>query len=172
MEDRSTRNGDRHGQEPEKEGVPRRTVLGWLVGIINVGVATAIIGPTLGFIAAPLTRKRPPGIWVPVLEENELADGETKSVSFQLQVQDGYMTSERKYSAYIYRKGSKVVAYDPSCPHLGCHVEFKDRKKRYVCPCHGGVFDEEGERISGPPPRGLTKLAAKVDKGRIWVYKV
>ena len=96
----------------------------------------------------------------------------TKSVSYTLDVIDGYMTAQRTFSTFIYRKGAKVIAYDPSCPHLGCHVEYKEKKKRYVCPCHGGVFDEEGNRLSGPPPRGLTKVAAKEEAGRIWVYKV
>jgi Rieske Fe-S protein len=162
----------KNGIGPAENRVPRRKLLGWLVGIINIGVIGAIIAPTMGFIAAPLKRKREPGIWVPVLDAVDLADGETKSVSYTLDVVDGYMTAKRTFSTFVYRKGSRVVAYDPSCPHLGCHVEFKDKKKRYVCPCHGGVFDEDGNRLSGPPPRGLTKVAAKVESGRIWVYKV
>jgi len=161
-----------NGAKPESEGVPRRRLLGWLVGIINVGVFTAIIAPTLGFIGGPLKRKREPGIWVPVLDEARLKDGETKAVTYAIEVEDGYMMSKRKYSIYLHRKGRKVVAYDPSCPHLGCHVEFKERKKRFICPCHGGIFDEEGNVLSGPPPRGLTRIATKVEGGRIWVYKV
>lgn len=170
METLESRNGAR-GNEVEAENISRRKLLGWLVGIINFSVAAAIIGPTLGFIGAPLKRKKEIGIWVPVLDERELKDGQTRAVSYQLDVKDGYMMTKRRYSVYLHRKGDKVVAYDPSCPHLGCHVEFKERKKRYVCPCHGGVFDEEGNRVSGPPPRGLTKIATKVENGRIWVYK-
>lgn len=161
-----------NGAGPESHPVPRRKVLGWLVGIINVGVIGAIVAPTLGFMAAPLKRKKEPGVWIPVLDAGELQDGQTKSVSYTLDVIDGYMTAKRTFSTFVYRKGSKVIAYDPSCPHLGCHVEYKEKKKRYVCPCHGGVFDEEGNRLSGPPPRGLTKVVAKEEAGRIWVYKV
>jgi Rieske Fe-S protein len=165
-------NESRNGTQPEPAHVSRRKLLGWLVGIINFGVASAIVGPTLGFIGAPLKRKKENAIWIPVLKEEELAEGATCSVNYQLDVEDGYMTSPRTYSVYLHRKGGKVFAYDPSCPHLGCHVEFKARKKRYVCPCHGGVFDEDGNRVSGPPPRGLTQIATKVEGGRLWVRKV
>ena len=81
------------------------------------------------------------------------------------------MEATRSYSIFLFRRGDRVIAYDPSCPHLGCHVEFKPRKKRFVCPCHGGVFDQEGERVSGPPPRGLSKVAARVENGKVLVRK-
>lgn len=164
------------GQETENTNgtgaVPRRKLLGWLVGVINVGVLGAVIAPTLAFLAAPLKDKKPKGVWVPVMDESELKDGETRSVTYRLDVPDGYMISPRDYSVYVSRKGRRLAAFDPTCPHLGCHVEFKDRKKRFVCPCHGGMFDDEGERVSGPPPRGLTKVAVKTDGGKIWIYKV
>lgn len=167
MEPDATRNG----AAPEAADVPRRKLLGWLVGIINAGVFAAILGPVAGFIGWPLKQKKEPGRWVSILDDRELRDGETKFVTYQIEVQDGYMMAQRKYSVFLNRKGNRVYAYDPTCPHLGCHVEYKDRKKRYICPCHGGVFDEDGNRISGPPPRGLTKIATKVEDGKIWVYK-
>lgn len=159
-------------QEALGADVPRRKVLGWAVGIINLGVFAAVIGPVLGFVTGPLRAKRREGQWIAVLPETDLADGQTKAVTYGVQVLDGYMTANRNYSAYLFRKGSKVVAYDPSCPHLGCRVEFKERKKRYICPCHGGVFDEEGNVLSGPPPKGLSTLGTKIEGGKIWVYRV
>jgi phenylpropionate dioxygenase-like ring-hydroxylating dioxygenase large terminal subunit len=39
-----------------------------------------------------------------------------------------------------------------------------------MCPCHGGVFNSDGEHVSGPPPRGLDPLAEfKVLNGHLWV---
>ncbi len=165
---------NKHEREmcPACHRVPRRTVLGMLVGLINGTVALAIIGPTLGFIASPIKRRQNRGTWVDVLGVDDLKDGETRSVEYSLQVQDGYMKASRTYSAFLHRKGDTVVAFDPTCPHLGCHVQFKDRKRRYVCPCHGGVFDEDGKHLSGPPPRGLTQLSTKIENGRVWLYKV
>jgi menaquinol-cytochrome c reductase iron-sulfur subunit len=142
-----------------------------MVGIINLGVAAALAGPVAGFVAGPLFRRKQRGTWVPVLADADLIEGATQSVTYTLDVQDGYMTSPRRYSAFVMRQNGKVTALDPSCPHLGCHVEFKERKQRFICPCHGGVFSADGERVSGPPPRGLSRIAAKVEDGRIWLYR-
>ena len=27
----------------------------------------------------------------------------------------------------------------------------------FICPCHGGSYDQEGNRIAGPPVRGLDR---------------
>lgn len=156
---------------PRENQVPRRKALGWLVALINVGVVAAVTGPVARFVAWPMFRKKEPGKWVPVMADADLPQGATRSVTFTVDVRDGYMESARKYSAFVTRGANGVVAFDPTCPHLGCHVEFKERKQRYVCPCHGGAFAADGSRISGPPPTGLTKIATRVQDGQIWLYK-
>jgi Rieske Fe-S protein len=37
----------------------------------------------------------------------------------------------------------------------------------YGCPCHGGQYDPEGNRIAGPPVRALDRYAFEVDNGRL-----
>jgi Rieske Fe-S protein len=160
-------------QISQQTGSPtRRRVLGWLVGIINLGVIGGVIAPVLGFISSP-ARKRPgQREWIPVLDEQALAPGEVRSVTYRRMVKDGYMTAEHRYSVYLYRKtDGSVLAIDPTCPHLGCRVEYKARKSRYVCPCHGGVFDSDGNLVSGPPPTGLTRLPTRVAEGKIWIQR-
>jgi len=36
-----------------------------------------------------------------------------------------------------------------------------------VCPCHDGVFAEDGSVVSGPPPRPLDTLSAEVVDGTL-----
>lgn len=155
-----------------KNEVPRRRLLEWVVGVINVGVFAAILGPTVGFILSPLKRGKEKGVWVPVLDANELQDGETKRLIYELEQKDGYMKTMQKYVLFIMRKGSTIYALDPVCPHLGCLVAFKEREQEYVCPCHGGTFNAEGKYISGPPPHGLTRYPTKIKNSKIWIYKV
>lgn len=159
-------------EEIELESPTRRKVLGWLVGAINAGVGVALAAPTLGFIASPLRQKQDKGEWVAVASDGEIEDGQTRIVAWQMEIEDGYTRTKRNYSAFVRRSGDAYTAFDPSCPHLGCHVEYKEKKKRYVCPCHGGVFDDSGNVISGPPPHGLAKIDVKVEGGHIWLYKV
>lgn len=155
----------------DAETPTRRHVMGGLIGLINAGLAAAIAVPAVAFLLDPLRQKRAEGTWIAVLDEGALADGETRYVTFEMLVDDGYMKSVRNASVYVTRKGRRLTAFDPSCPHLGCHVEYRARKDRFICPCHGGVFDSDGERVSGPPPRGLTKVPLKAEGGRIWVRK-
>jgi Rieske Fe-S protein len=37
-------------------------------------------------------------------------------------------------------------------------VQWKDETRRYVCPCHNGVFDESGEVVGGPPLAALRRI--------------
>ena len=41
------------------------------------------------------------------------------------------------------------------CTHLGCRVRWVSGQEEFFCPCHDGVFDIDGNVVSGPPPRPL-----------------
>ena len=148
----------------------RRKFLGWLIGLFNAAVGIAVIGPVIGFVAAPLATKLK-GKWVAVIDEKELKVGGTMDVSYALTVKDGYRTVNRRYNIFLRRYEDRVAAFDPACTHLGCRVEYQQDKRRYFCPCHGGVFNEDGEVVSGPPPKPLEQHPAKVEDGQIWIYR-
>ena len=47
-------------------------------------------------------------------------------------------------------------------------VEFKSvTPAGYGCPCHGGQYDPEGNRIAGPPVRALDRYAFEINHGRL-----
>jgi Rieske Fe-S protein len=51
-----------------------------------------------------------------------------------------------------------------NCAHLGCPVEWFQESGLFLCPCHGGVYYADGERASGPPPRGLYRCVYGVTR--------
>ena len=53
--------------------------------------------------------------------------------------------------ALVTNTGVEVVALSNICPHLGCKVHWEVRNQRFFCPCHGGVFDNDGVATAGPP---------------------
>ncbi len=61
----------------------------------------------------------------------------------------------------------KVFAVN--CAHLGCPVSWFPQSGLFMCPCHGGVYYANGDRASGPPPRGLFRYAAKVEGGKLLI---
>lgn len=57
-----------------------------------------------------------------------------------------------------------------NCAHLGCPVRWFAQSRLFMCPCHGGVYYEDGSRASGPPPRGLYEYSFEVKNDRLFVY--
>lgn len=62
-----------------------------------------------------------------------------------------------------------VTAFSTACPHLGCAVDWVEARDCFACPCHDGVFEKGGARVSGPAPRGLDRLECRVENGRVLV---
>jgi Rieske Fe-S protein len=75
------------------------------------------------------------------------------------------------------------------CAHLGCPVEpnglpatkdtthYKDvtmipvTPSGFGCPCHGGQYDSEGNRIAGPPVRALDRYSFSIIDEHVFVGK-
>lgn len=51
------------------------------------------------------------------------------------------------------------------CTHFGCPLAWDETRRRHVCPCHGGEFDDEGRPVAGPPNRPLAEVPVKVLAG-------
>lgn len=44
------------------------------------------------------------------------------------------------------------------CTHLGCLPRWVDTNNRFECPCHGSMFEGNGDYILGPAPRGMDRF--------------
>jgi len=74
------------------------------------------------------------------------------------------------------------------CAHLGCPVQpngpLDEANKRkngdvvliptisiagFGCPCHGGQYDTEGNRTSGPPVRALDRYSYSIRNGNLYI---
>ncbi len=150
--------------------ISRRKAMAWSIGVINLAVFGAVFGPVLGFLGSPL-RARSKKEWVSVCGLDDLEPGKTKEVTYVVRVKDGYTMADHRYALYLKRDGDEVVAIDPACTHLGCKVQYQEKQARYLCPCHGGVFDTEGNVVSGPPPKALIRHAVEVRDGQVFVQR-
>jgi len=56
---------------------------------------------------------------------------------------------------YVIHNHDGVMALYWRCVHLGCTVPWKENGHRFHCPCHGSIYDYDGQRVSGPAPRSL-----------------
>jgi cytochrome b6-f complex iron-sulfur subunit len=55
----------------------------------------------------------------------------------------------------IRTSSSTFAAFSDTCTHAGCSVSYSSSSKQFLCPCHGGVFDSNGNVVSGPPTSAL-----------------
>jgi cytochrome b6-f complex iron-sulfur subunit len=58
----------------------------------------------------------------------------------------------------VVRTESGVTARSLLCTHQGCNVRWIEEKNIYLCPCHEGKFNAEGQPIYGPPRESLRWL--------------
>ena len=148
----------------------RRTFFHWLTYAAS-GIAAVILGvPLVAFLFGALRKKEEK--WVPLGPVKNFPEGQTRLVTFDnpipiSQPWDGITAHTGVFVCYLGKDSNKkdqfrVLAVN--CAHLGCPVSWFPRSGLFMCPCHGGVYYENGERASGPPPRGLFPCVWRVNK--------
>jgi len=73
------------------------------------------------------------------------------------------------HEAIIVPTAEGYRALSTTCTHLGCHVYWEPENHRFFCPCHEGVFDINGNVVSGPPPAPLRQYRVEEESGAIYV---
>lgn len=67
----------------------------------------------------------------------------------------------------VMRSGDGVTARSLRCTHWGCVVRWREAERAYVCPCHAGRYDSDGNVLEGPPPLPLRAVPAIVSGDRV-----
>ena len=144
---------------------------GFLVRVIQT--VHAGIGATLAFIvggavvAPSFTRREP--LWLPAGTMPQLDEGVPAPVTLRVARADGASEVVDRRVVYLVRRGAAVRALDSTCTHLGCRTRFNAESRRIECPCHGGVYDTDGNVVSGPPPSPLASIPTRIEHDRILV---
>jgi menaquinol-cytochrome c reductase iron-sulfur subunit len=140
----------------------RRSFLGLLVKIGGALIAAIIAIPALITAFSPVIRRPRDEIWVAVGDlESFPLDAVHKAV---VEVPwNGAARPLQEKGVFVWRKtGEEVVVFSRSCTDLSCPVTYDPGSGWFFCPCHGGIFDEEGRNVAGPPPRPLDRFAIRV----------
>lgn len=159
----------------------RRRFLAGTLGWVSAGIAAALGIPAAVAVVSPSFRKEDLG-WSPVARIGKPEPGEPDLsvigvpvlTSFTSLVEDAYMKAAPKDVAiYVINEGEgNFTIYDDRCTHLGCPYNWNDKETEFLCPCHNGVFDEEGRVTGGPPPRPLDRYEYKVENDVLYVGKL
>jgi Rieske Fe-S protein len=158
----------------EGETVTRRR---FMVGSANAlgGVAAAAFAlPALGFALGPVF-ERQEFRWQDIGSVDDFTA--TTYTPKVIQIVAG-IGEAGKSTAYVRKRNAKVdtepadqfnriIAISTRCMHLGCPVRYIEASERFICPCHGGVYNFRGERTGGPPVRPLDRFFTRIRGNRV-----
>jgi len=153
----------------EGETVTRRRFMTGTAHTAGAIAAGAFTLPALGFALGPIF-KNSPHHWETVGTVNSFSEDNYSAVVVTLTpgVGEAGKTTVyvRKFNPALdtdpYDRESRFIAISSRCAHLGCPVRWVDAAERFICPCHGGVYDLLGRRVGGPPARPLDRFYTRV----------
>jgi Rieske Fe-S protein len=158
--------------------VSRRGFLSRSLGWVSLTIGATLGIPAASAVVAPMLREEDLG-WSPVARLGKPGPGEADLTvtgkpiltQFTSLVQDAYVkATPRDVAIYVVNEGDGTFTiFDDRCTHLGCPFNWDEDGSKFVCPCHNGVFDEEGRVLGGPPPRPLDRYRYRVEQGVLYV---
>ena len=158
----------------EGETVTRRAL--FTGGALAAGgiAGAAIVLPAVGFALGPVFEEAD-FPWESIGPPSNFSEDQYTPVTFTLV---GNVGEAGKTIAYVRKRNPAIdgdnypdefVAISTRCMHLGCPVRWVSPAQRFVCPCHGGVYNAVGEVVGGPPVRPLDRFKTRVQNGQVQI---
>ena len=160
----------------EGETVTRRRFMTGTAHVAGAVATAAFTLPALGFALGPVFEKTEER-WEDVGAAGDFSDQTYVPKVITLV---GGIGQAGKTTVYVRRRNPKIdteradqynqyIAISTRCMHLGCPVRFVEAAGRFICPCHGGVYNFRGEVDGGPPVRPLDRFYTRVRGDRVEV---
>jgi menaquinol-cytochrome c reductase iron-sulfur subunit len=154
----------------EGETVTRRRFMTGTTHAAGAIAASAFALPALGFALGPIFKSAPhnwetvgpidmfpDNNYVPVVITLTPGIGEAGKTTVYVRKHNPELDTD-KTDRY-----TRFIAITSRCAHVGCPVRWVDAAERFICPCHGGVYDMLGQRVGGPPVRPLDRFYTRVE---------
>ena len=129
---------------------PRRNLLRWLLG---GGLSASLIS----FLYPAFKFMNPPD--VPEASVNEVAAGKVQD----LKPNNGKIVKFGSLPVLLVRTSeAEWRAFSAVCTHLNCTVQYKESSHQIWCACHNGLYNLNGQVVSGPPPHPLEEYSVHI----------
>jgi len=149
--------GDERVPSPER----RRFLTRLAVALASLA-ALAAAAPVVGFVLQPVLR-RTAEAWRKVGRVGDFAVGDTVLVVFADAGVRPWAGPTGRTGAWLRRVADRqFIAFALDCTHLGCPVRWEPGARLFMCPCHGGVYYQDGTVAGGPPPEPLRRYEVRV----------
>jgi len=150
------------GPSPE-----RRRFLGLFAVGAGVAASLSTLVPWLGLFLTPL-RREDRDAWHEIGTLADFPIGETVKVAYRDPAPLPWAGYAARSAAWVRRDSVDAFsAFTTYCTHVGCAIRWEQDARLFMCPCHGGVFHEDGSVAAGPPPRPLDRFPIRVREGRV-----
>jgi quinol---cytochrome c reductase iron-sulfur subunit, bacillus type len=154
----------------EGETVTRRNFMNLVTQGSGMVAAAAFALPALGFALGPIF-SRLPWKWQPIGPPDHFPAGTYTTAVIQIVEGIGeagdtiayVRPRDPKLDTQPENQYNRFVALSSRCAHLGCPVRYVSAAERFICPCHGGVYDFLGEVVGGPPVRPLDRFYTRLN---------
>lgn len=143
------------------------------LGIVFNGILAAFLAvPVVRYLLSPVTKQRRAGYesWLSLGQLEQFPAGQTRLATYRnpvVNAWDGVTDDIACWVRNVDDRSFQVFAIN--CAHLGCPVRWFPQSSLFMCPCHGGVYYEDGSRASGPPERGLFQYHYKLENGQLFI---
>jgi Rieske Fe-S protein len=134
--------------------------------IVPLGIFASLAGAAFRFLRPRISAAT--DRWLDVAPLNELTGAQPLSRKVVADHIAGWAITTQEHNVFVLPARSNQVV-SAICPHEGCDVLWDSQRNRFSCPCHESYFAADGEKISGPSPRGLDALPTRVQDGKLQV---
>lgn len=147
-----------------------------------VKIVTAFLGsimgavtglPIIGYIISPGMKVQPLDDWIPLGSLDNYPIGTPTFFGFTRTRVNGWEKTVKSYGVYVLRNNQEELkVFSDICTHLACKTTWHEDAQEYICPCHDGHYDIDGNVTKGPPPRPLDRYEHKIEAGKLFVHLV
>jgi len=157
--------------EPNK--LERRDFVKVVLAVLGSVMGAAIAIPAVGYLLSPAMAVQKKESWISLGPLENYPIGVPTLFSFTQTTVNGWEKTVNSYGVYVTRVDETIQkVFSNMCTHLSCRVTWKEDAREYICPCHDGIFNIDGQVMDGPPPAPLQEYQTKVEEGVLYFYFV
>lgn len=157
---------------PEKSDymISRRGFVGGVVGLVSA-IISAVVGlPVIGYVVSPALKKEKGEGWITLGPVTTLELGLPTRLTFSEMKEVAWRRARINQTVYaVTDDGENITVFSDLCTHLSCKVHWEEERGVFVCPCHDGIYDKEGNVVSGPPPEPLYRFKTQIEGEQLMI---
>ncbi len=179
-------------EDEDGDAIPRSAFLSLTTLGLGGVISAVVVAPVVGFAVGPAFVDQGHGE-IDLGPIEDYPEGDFVVATFLLKPEEGEVSRRTAYVRYNGTKDGEpsFTVLSNRCVHLGCPVQvngltLENQKQRvkvddgppvdltptkaasgFGCPCHGGQYDTEGNRIAGPPVRALDRYQFLIRDGHL-----